>query len=660
MSKKTDNFFEEHVEKMVLAISAVICMVIFVSRVLISPNYIIYENRKFQTGDIDVYISGQAVYLEDRLEVKPESKRQYTQRSDKFFSTVNSTLGRINTDLYWPKPNETDEADVIKPLYALPMMPSINDISVEHLRAVAYIPIEEITYEIPYGDAENEPNDIDLITVEGTIDIAALLDNFNRSFAGNDVKEQWQAPGLAKPVFAAVELCRQELLENGSWSQWSTVPRIKIDSQKEMFKPIEKVSDLPPGGMKVRLLRFAEPAVRAEILQPATYQIASAQEEWFPPSLHKLFNKRKQSEIAQEKREQLQAQREEREQKKEDARSKFTSRTEKTSRKASGSSDFEDMMKMMEGSMGGGASGKNLGGRSARTASNQLELMKNRKEKQESNRLDKRESEPETSSNIYDDFEKIQLTETSKLDKMTEPLIFWAHDDTIEPQKTYRYKMRLGVFNPVAGTNKLNENYKKFKEQVILWSDFSAISDSVNIASRLYFFPTEETLNSIKVQVSKYVLGYWYSEQFTVKSGELIGSIAGVEYEEEQENGYSTDDLTIPEMVDYSTGAMLVDILQRKDWAGSRNFRERYYSEVLYSFDGSEIEYLPVKVRFWPRDLQLKYAEIKKLEKEPKEPLRAFGSRRAEFRDGFQEDMPDAQQMDEMMMQMMMMQQKGN
>ena len=48
---------------------------------------------------------------------------------------------------------------------------------------------------------------------------------------------------------------------------------------------------------------------------------------------------------------------------------------------------------------------------------------------------------------------------------------------------------------------------------------------------------------------------------------------------------------------------------------------------MLYSSDGAGIAHMPVKQRFWPDDLQAKYNDIKRSEKEPKEPLREWGSR---------------------------------
>ena len=53
MIKKGRNFLEEHIEKVILGIAGVVCMLLLISRVLISPNYVEYDNRKFSSGNID-------------------------------------------------------------------------------------------------------------------------------------------------------------------------------------------------------------------------------------------------------------------------------------------------------------------------------------------------------------------------------------------------------------------------------------------------------------------------------------------------------------------------------------------------------------------------------------------------------------------------------
>ena len=75
METKIGNFFEEHVEKMVLLVVVLVCMWLLVTRVILSPNEVEYNGQKFGTGEIDNYISKQAEILEDKLNRKPELKQ---------------------------------------------------------------------------------------------------------------------------------------------------------------------------------------------------------------------------------------------------------------------------------------------------------------------------------------------------------------------------------------------------------------------------------------------------------------------------------------------------------------------------------------------------------------------------------------------------------
>ena len=238
-------------------------------------------------------------------------------------------------------------------------------------------------------------------------------------------------------------------------------------------------------------------------------------------------------------------------------------------------------------------------------------------------------SKPTSTRDVYEEFDEISITEQSDLAKMRGPLVFWAHDDTVEPEKGYRYRIRLGVFNPIAGTNQFSEQDKHLKNSVILWSEFSYALGIVEIPGMLYFFPYEiqEAAKAVTVQVCRYMLGYWYSKDFTVKQGEAIGKVAEFETEEE-------DEVTVPETIDYTTGAVLVDVIAVNDWSGGKNPHARRYFDMLYSFDGTNIEHTPIKTRYWAKELQAKFREIEKFEREPKKPLRDWGGRPSQRRRG--------------------------
>ncbi|GAG20623.1 unnamed protein product, partial [marine sediment metagenome] len=250
MIKKGSNFFEEHIEKIVLAIVGLICLWLLITRVFLSPNVVSYDNRKFGPVDIDTHIGEQAELLEDKLNDKPEPGQPYKKQVDGLIALLNSAIDNIDTTLYPPIPPNTliDVGD--NPAYRIPQIGEVNDVVVERIRAAAYVPTEEIDEENVYDSTNSEPNDIDFVTVEAKFDVARLMRSFYGSFAGEDVPEEWRDPCLANPAFAAVQLQRQELLADGSWSDWQIVPRTKIDHRRKMFEAMEKVEKLPLVGIK--------------------------------------------------------------------------------------------------------------------------------------------------------------------------------------------------------------------------------------------------------------------------------------------------------------------------------------------------------------------------------------------------------------------------
>ena len=624
MSEKGSNFFEEHVEKMVLAVVGLVCIWLLITRVIISPNGIEYGNDKFGPGEIDTHITRQAELLRNKLERRAEPKQVYKPQVGDFVALVDSAIRNIDVSLYLPVPPHISREISDNREYRIPLIGQVSDVGVEHIRAVAYVPTEKIHEENVYDQAGHEPNDIDFVSVEAKFNVAGLYKSFHESFASDDVQQEWRDRRLATPVFAAVQLQRQQSLADGGWSDWQIVPRTKIDHRKKMFEVVEKVEELPRGGMKVRLLQFDNAEIQTELLQPGAYRIASAKEDWLPPSLHKKFVKAQENIDAQKRRERREARAKEKEQRKREREKELSQRRARGKTSPGG---LDGGMGIGMGGPGMGGPGTGRSGRSSGMLGRRKQLRKSRGDRRgEKERLGRsKESAKATVDDIYEEFEKVRITEESDLAKMREPMVFWAHDDTVELEKSYRYRIRLGVFNPIAGADQFSEQYKSLKNDVILWSEFSDATKPVDIPARLYFFPhgVQQAAKAVTVTVCRYVLGYWYSKDFTARQGEVIGKVVEsepVEAEEEQE-------ITVPGTIDYATGAVLVDVIPVNDWSGGKNLRARFYFDMLYSFDGDNIERIPIKSMYWPEKLQARFNKIKKAEKEQKEPLRDWGSR---------------------------------
>jgi len=665
------SFFEEHIEKIILVIVGLICAFLLITRVILSPNMVSWDDRNFSPSSIDNYVYEQAQLLRQRLNNPPEQMEPYKPKAVEFLALLDSSINNVDTTLWPVVPYEIGAEAGVAGIYTLPRIGEVNDVAVEHIRAVAYVPIEPVTEDNPYDKAGNEPNDIDIVTVEAKFDIQQLYDKFNESMY-EDIEEELADPCLAKPIFASVQLQRQELNNDGTWSDWQIVPRQKIDQYGKLFSITENIDELPVGGLKVQMAQFDIKQRQIDLLQPQAYQMASAREEWFPPVLHRKYTDLQRKETQEDKRQAKETEREERDRQLEDKRGRRadsrtgTTGTGRTPRAGTGSASSGGIGDMY----GGGATNTRSRdrSRSSQSTTGRLTETGGANDRRRSSRSRTATADPmmdslglygnerigdsrggnikraPTTNDVYYDFDEVAFTRLTDFSKIREPILFWAHDDTVESSKTYRYRVRLGVFNPVAGTNQLSEQSMSQKNKVILWSDFSDVTDSVEIPGRSYFFAKDiqEAARTITVTVCQFVLGHWYSEDFKVRQGEVIGDVVEIEPEKEKTQRGRTSDVlggrfatsltrptektNVPEKINYGTGAVMVDATPMNDWWGDKALRARHYYDMLYSFDGINIEHMPVGTTYWSKDMQGTFSYIARLSRETQEPFKAFGS----------------------------------
>lgn len=698
---KIASFFEAHIEKIIIVIVGIVCAWLMITRVIFSPNQVQFGDAKYSPSAIDQQVYEKARELQQKVSNPPEGMESYKPRLPEYLALLDSSIENIDVNV-WPQvPYAVDGTTsglgvTAGGKYSLPVIGEVSEVEVDHIRAAAYVPTVAITAENQYDKAENEPNDIDLVTVQAKFDVAQLYERFKYSFV-EDVAEQFADPCLAKPIFAAVQLQRQELNNDGSWSDWKDIPRTKIDHYGGLFDIVEDAEKLPPGWLNVRKLQFDNWQLQIDLLQPEAYSIASAKEEWYPPEIHRKFLDIQRKEEAEEKR-----------QAREDERNS-SDRTDSRRRRndvggmggiggtASGGRTNRRTRSGGTSDIGGGLYGGGVGGDTSRRRSSRgsrsgggtydsgmggMAGTNDRRRGRSRGRTtdstlgpggmedygmlgmtgDRYARRGPSMNDVYLEFDKIRITAMTDLEKMKEPLVFWALDDTVEPRKKYRYRIRLGVFNPVAGTDRLVEKDMARKNEVVLWSKFSDITDTVDIPGRMYFFAKHirEPADVVTVQVSKYKLGYWYSEDFKVSKGEVIGNV--VEIEPETDRQQRRSDLTrgmidprmssgrtmtdprmmnpmmglatpreqsvVPETIDFNTGAIMVDAVPVDDWTGDNTLAARHYYNMLYSLDGTDIEHMPVRTSYWAKDLRDMYGKISVLEGVEREPFKQFSAGR--------------------------------
>ncbi len=548
-------------------------------------------------GEIDHYIRRQVVVLEQKLE-EPPTTRAYSSKFADFAQMCACSVDSIRDDICFPLPGPVENTLELNRKYRLPEIGPVRDVIAGLIRTVTYFPTEEVGLDNDYRKVETKLADIDLVSVQGSFDAAGLYKNFQQSFAGRRVNSEWRDETYAKPVFASILLERQQRLANGIWSGWEIVPRTKIDHLKSMLAIAQKVEDLD-FNVNLKMIQFCDEdmAVQQNILQPAPYDVASKM-NWYPPAFYTDYLQIKERQTKEAERKKLEERRKERE-RKNDARNT-------------------------------GAGRSRSGGRSSgRTNTRRGGIEQPGRGGYEFGELRKQKEKQRTFQDLERDYEKIVFTEKTRLDTIRDALVVWAHDDTVEPGQSYRYRLRVGVFNPIAGHDWFYNDQEHLKEQVILWSDYSEVTEPVEIEPMMHFFPVDvsQDKSSVKSEIAKFHFGKWRLHEFDIRPGEMIGGVVEDEdiksaqsvmgnYDSSGNYGSYRNDDGENSTVDYTTGAVLVDLVQSSDLAGM-NFRERSYCDVLYTADdGTTIEHLPARKRYWPELLAKRYNTVKEAQLE--------------------------------------------
>lgn len=104
---------------------------------------------------------------------------------------------------------------------------------------------------------------------------------------------------------------------------------------------------------------------------------------------------------------------------------------------------------------------------------------------------------------------------------VTEPLKVWAHDDTVEAGKTYRYAIVYYLRNPLFETFNIAAN-EKLSDQFAIKSPMSNWSSGVKVTAKVNFFLAGVTKDAVKFEVFTWAKGNWKSKVIQRAPGDLI------------------------------------------------------------------------------------------------------------------------------------------
>lgn len=594
---------ETHVDKMVLALIILISLVILWMYVIGSPYGQVVDGRKRGPGEIDVRVKAKAEELRNKLDQGSDPivyDKTYLAEYDHLMQCSISEIA--SAAIPYPGTGETIvEEDRI---YVLPEIAPLTDIAVLNLRGAAQKPNEGAFDEMGYtAAADLELEDIDLVTVSAKFNVQSLYNGFQQSFTGPRLKTTWKDAKLAVPVFAKLDLQRRQLQDDGSWSSWDSVPRTRIDAYKKLLEELPLTTEQLQLGVDVWMNQYTDKMVQRDILQPEAYAFMISRSEWLPPAfLQEAFDLIQKQEDLQQK--QL---REERAKRLESPMNELTGRRPESTRPAP---TRPEPRRQTENRRGRDPM-MDMGYETPVTPQRQT-----RRER--------------TLEDIKGDAKKVMLDDKTDIQSMRDSLLVWAHDDTVQPGSTYQYRLRIGIFNPIAGKNWFREDQSQYKNQVVLWSGYIETADQVYIPKRIHLFPTEllaakdnpNGTEGAKIEVAKFSRGQWRTQTFDVFPGQVIGQKAEVKPEEIKPVGRGMEmgmmemmpmetaaANTEPQIIDFTTPFAMVDINHLAAW-GSNAQRRNSYDVVLYYDPQGQMKQAAIGKNNWDKDLRQEHQQV--------------------------------------------------
>lgn len=141
----------------------------------------------------------------------------------------------------------------------------------------------------------------------------------------------------------------------------------------------------------------------------------------------------------------------------------------------------------------------------------------------------------------------------------------WAADPTMQPGKTYQYKLLVSVINPLYAVPRLEETQlAENKSKLSLLPQAEEIESQpwigpITVEPKYRFFFTSGNEDRAKVEVFRRIEGIQQKQAFDLTPGDMIGRIVEIQAEDELE-----EDRTI----DMRVGAVIIDIETRRNPLG--------------------------------------------------------------------------------------------
>ena len=170
MSISKENIIERYIHFVIVGAAGVIALALLFLFVVRSPNAVELNGSKLGPGEIDPKIKSQAARIDSELEKEPERKSAYQEKSRDFQKLFAMSLKDYD-GLQLPIPGAKTTMDAILREYGLPAVGTVEDVRVNYLRTIGFVPLFAVSNELKYAQAEVKPENLDLVTVQARFDV---------------------------------------------------------------------------------------------------------------------------------------------------------------------------------------------------------------------------------------------------------------------------------------------------------------------------------------------------------------------------------------------------------------------------------------------------------------------------------------------------------
>ena len=590
MAKKSSmNIFELHVEKLVIVLALAVFGWVFVTCFVSSPGVEVGPET-ISASEAANLAARKAAEIVDSLST-PDTRPlpEVELFADNLFAQVKPFEG-TGIPLSPPHKGTADLPEDIR-YYSMPVISALENVKINMDQVVAVVPSEVRPDEsqLDPDAVEWEDKDISLITVSAVFSIKELYENFERCFGPGVNKNPLE---VYNPVVALVELQRRRLNPDGSWSEYEVVPRLEVDTVKDIELSLANINELSQTAFELLIKDRQNYNTQLEIMQPFPYEIAG-EEDWTDPvEAEETAGEKKKTTRAAAARGPVRR----------GSGSRSRTRT-RTTRSGTSSRRGGAMPRGMEMPLGMGMSQGPEGGFGGPPMMPPATVSRR-------TTSSRRGGPPTERDNLPPEF---------KQDKIH----IWAIDGKAQPGAIYSYRLRVGFFNPIAGHNwfRSKEDQSKYKRQRVLWASSVDLEQVVRVPRGTLFFPKTSigavADASVSVEVYRKQSGRWRKRTFRVASGSEIGTVVNEPLNPISARARARDRVrdrgrraAIDENaetieVDYRTGVTVIDIVSKSShWHIKPNMiRELICADIIYrDYDGN-IKRLGTHKYTWPEYL---------------------------------------------------------